>query len=269
MVNFRTANLYVAKTICIGALLLGTAMGANAQASDAEAKYSALLQEIQNLKLSIAHKEATVASQQERINSLTKQLGEVDKVKAAVGPMVDKMYAAIDTEIQKDIPFNAVERFERLGDFRDKKDDKEVTPMEKMRRALNIYEAEVLYGQTFASYPGSHPIQDMQGKRYEACMNDKDSAECALTKDLKKKVEAGATIPELKRDLEDGDYLRYGRLALVYAQAGGSQVLKFDAASKTWEEVTGGQALDFLQAIKMAKGEAAINVLKVPVLIAE
>lgn len=269
MVNFRTANLYVAKTLCVGALLLGTGMSANAQASDAEAKYSALLQQIQNLKMSIAHKEATVATQQERIKSLNAQLSEVDKVKDSVGPMVDKMYAAIDAEIQKDIPFNAEERFERLGDFRDKKDDKQVTPMEKMRRALNIYEAEVIYGQTFASYPGNHPIAEMQGKRYEACLSDQNSADCALTKDLTKKIEAGATIKDLKRDLEDGDYLRYGRLALVYAQAGGSQVYKFDAASKSWEEVTGGQALDFLQAIKMAKGEAAINVVKVPVLIAE
>lgn len=269
MVNFRTANVFVSKTLCTFALAFGSVGIANAQASDAEAKYSALLQQISNMKLSIAHKEATIASQQGKIDSLKAQIGQVDSVKASIGPMIDKMYSAIDAEVQKDIPFNAVERFYRLGEFNEKKDDAAVLPMEKMRRALNMYETEVIYGQTFASYPGDHPLEAMKGSRYQACIADQESVECALTKDLRKKLLAGATIEGLKSDLQDGDYLRYGRLALVYAQAGGSQIYKYETATKSWEEVTGGTALDFLQAVKMAKGEAAVNVVKVPITMAE
>ncbi len=270
MVNFRTVHKNALRAVCSAALILGTASGAMAQAADeAGDKYAALLKQISDIKIEIAHKQAVVKTQDGQIESLRDQLKNADGIMASIGPMVDKMTAAIESEVDKDIPFNGYERFERLGLLQDTVADAEALPGEKFRRALNMYEAEVIYGQTFASYPGENPFEDRRGKRYAACLEDQESAVCALTNDHKAKIRKGATIEGLKGDLQDGDYLRYGRLALIYAEADSSQVLQYNPTTKAWDEVGGSRALDFLQAVKMAKGEAAVNVVRAPVYIAE
>ncbi len=270
MVKSHTALTYVRRALCGVALIPMLAIGAAAQdASAAEAQYAALLKQISDMKISIAHKEAVIATQQGQIKDLQGQIDRVDEVTASVGPMIDKMAAAISDEIEKDIPFASEERYERLGKFQDTIADPEARPGDKMRRALNIYQAEVNYGQTFAYYMDNHPVPEKQGSRLAACLEDQDSGACALTQELRKKLDNGATIEGLKSELKDGNYLRYGRLALIYAQADGSDVYAYDAASKVWEPVTGGRALDYVRAVKMARGEAAVDVVTAPVLMAK
>ncbi len=270
MVNIHTATTYMSKALVSVSLVVGLGISAQAQsASEAEVQYSSILQQISNVELNIAHKEAYIASQKAEIESLKAQLAGVDKLTASVNPMISKMAAAISNEIEKDVPFNAEERFNRLGDFQDVVNDKEALPLEKMRKALNIYQAEVDYGQTFASYAGNHPVADRQGTRLAACLEDSASGACALTRDQQKLIAAGVTVNEFAGDLEDGNYLRFGRLALIYAQADGSDVYQYDPTSKAWAEVKGGRALDLVQYVKMARGEAAVNVVTAPVYMAE
>lgn len=270
MVKIRTATTYVSKALVSVGLVVGFGITAQAQsATDAEIQYSNTLQQISNVELNIAHKEAYLASQKAEIASLEEQLARVDALTASVNPMIAKMAAAISSEIEKDVPFNAEERFNRLGDFQDAVNDPAALPLDKWRKALTIYQAEVDYGQTFSSYTGNHPIADKQGTRMAACTEDAMSGACALTRDQQKLIEAGATVADLASDLEDGNYLRFGRLALIYAQADGSDVYQYDAASKAWTEVKGGRALDLVQYVKMARGEAAVNVVTAPVYVTQ
>jgi len=142
-----------------------------------------------------------------------------------------------------------------------------------MRRALTIYEAEVNYGQTFSSYEGDHPVAEKQGTRRAACQDRLLSGACALPQELIKLVEDdGATAEDLSgaiSELKDGNFLRFGRLALIYAQADGSDVYQYNSVSKAWEEVSGGRALDLVQYVKMARGEAAVNVVTAPIYVAK
>lgn len=274
MVQSFTASTYVKKTcvvLAMAACVSSLALAQSAEDQQVE-NYAALLQQIADLETTIAHQQVYIGTQEAEIASLQDQIGKTQGVIDAVGPMLEKMRVAINAEIDLDLPFNAEERFARLGRFEDIMGDESARPIDKMRSGLGIYEAEVSYGQSVASYLGDHPNPDNVGKRLAACVADAASAECALTKSQREKIieKQTHTVDDLKAELKDGHYLRYGRLALVYMQADGSEVLRYDPKDNgSWVPMTGNRALDVRRAVKMAKGEAAPSVIKVPLYIAE
>jgi len=97
VVNIHTAMTYVSKTlcmktICITGLIGSLSVTAQAQTpSKAEIEFSSVLEQITNTEISIAHKQAYIATQKAEIESLTKQLADVGDVTASINPMIDKM----------------------------------------------------------------------------------------------------------------------------------------------------------------------------------
>ena len=257
--------------ITITALLSATILSSPVMAQEADdaaaEAYGQLLQQIADMKMSIAHQEVYIATQQGQIDSLQEQISETQGLIDSVGPMLREMTDAISGEIDSDLPFNAEERFNRLGALEEIVGDNEARAADKWRRALDIYNAEVNYGQTIEAYAGDHPSEP--GTRLAACQDDYASSRCAMTDAQIKKIEdAGRTVDELRGELKDGSYLRYGRLAFVYAQEDGSEVLRYNPDTKAWDKVTGGRALEIRRAVKIAKGEAAPGVVEAPILIA-
>ncbi len=269
MVKTSTLKTY-AKLTLSGLAISACAFSLSAaqDSGDANAEeYATLLQQIADTKLTIAHQEVYIASQEAKIADLEAQIESAGGLVESVGPMLDKMAAAISDEIDADIPFKSEERFNRLGDFQDTVADAEALPADKMRKALNIYNAEVAYGQTMEAYDGDHP--NNPGGRYAACLENASSSTCALSeKQVERMEEDGVTIEQMKNELKDGSYLRYGRMALVYNAADNSETLRYDPTAKAWERVTGGRALDIRRAVRIAKGESAPGVVEAPIYLA-
>ncbi|MDA8708318.1 DUF3450 domain-containing protein [Hellea sp.] len=270
-------NLPISRNIILGsvmALALSTAIIPNASAQDAaaEAEYAAILQQIADVKLATAQKQVYINSQQQKIASLEAQMAGIPATSAAVVPLLEKMAASIETEIQADVPFKIDERLIRLDKFRETLADATATPGQKMRQALNIYGIEVGYGNSVASYVGNNP--KTPGTRFEACQADESSRACGLTEDHKKKMGYdedgnktgnGATVSDLKDELMDGAYLHYGRLALVYLEYDSSEAWRYDKEAKDWVELSGGDVLDVRRAVRIARGQSAPGVLAAPV----
>ena len=184
-------NIPIARKVIFGsvaALALSIAVGSQVSAQDADAgdNYAALLQRIENVKLQTAQKEIYIKTQENKISNLKAQMAGIPATSATVEPLLEKMAAAIENEINSDYPFKPVERFARLDDFRETLADKEATPGQKMRKALNIYGIEVGYGNAVAAYVGDNP--KTPGTRYAACEADEKSKACGLTDDHKKKM---------------------------------------------------------------------------------
>lgn len=59
------------------------------------------------------------------------------------------------------------------------------------------------------------------------------------------------------------NFLRYGRVAFVYMSKDESEVARYNDGS--WEQLDGGQALAVRKAIRVAKGEAAPDIVYAPV----
>lgn len=240
-----------------------SAIALPASAQTAEEQYAAVLEEIANVRLSIVQSEAYIESQKAEIASLEGQIKDTGALIKVVDPMLENMAAAIEVEIQKDIPFRSGERYARLDKLKADIADEANTPGNKMRSALLIYDIEVGYGQSLEAYGGNHPVSP--GTRLAACEADIAASGCALEKALREKMDAGASLRDIRNEVFDGSYLRYGRLALAYQQFDGSQTLRYDVASKEWVELNSSQALEVERGLRTARGEAAPSVVNAPV----
>ena len=244
----------------------------SAQESDAGDQYAALLQQIADVKLATAQKEIYLNTQKQKIESIRAQIAGIPATTATIDPLLSKMAASIEDEINKDYPFRVAERFARLDDFRETLSDPEATPGQKMRKALNIYSIEVGYGNTVSAYVGDNP--KTPGTRFAACEADESSKACGLTDDHKKKMGYdedgkptgnGASVADLKEELKDGVYLHYGRLALVYLEFDSSQAWRYDKEAKDWEQLAGADVLEVRRAVRIARGQSAPGVLAAPI----
>ena len=103
---------------------------------------------------------------------------------------------------------------------------------------------------------------------------DAGSAACAMDEALKDRLEDAqdidpdATLGDIAEGIMDGTYIRYGRMALAYMSADGSESLRFDGAERQWVELPAARALEVRRAIRIARGESAPGVVTAPVLVA-
>jgi len=233
--------------VSVAAVLVGASSAQDA--GDKLAEYTALLQEIENKQMSIAYQRSQLQSQESEMASLQSQIDAVPALKEAVGPILQNMSGEIDKQISADLPFKLTERYDRLAAFQEAiAEGSEASVGEQMRRALNIYGIEVGYGSNVEAYAGNQA-----------------SAACGLDDDQAELIEKDRPLEELKPGLLDGDYLRYGRLALVYLQHDGTEAYRYDPNSKDWEELSGNQLLEMRRAVRMAKGESAPAVINAPI----
>ena len=254
------------------AMTLSSVSMASAQESGAEEQYAALLKQIADVKLATAQKEIYLTTQEQKIANIRAQIAGIPATTATVDPLLNKMAASIESEINKDYPFRVVERFARLDDFRETLADPEASPGQKMRKALNIYNIEVGYGNTVGAYVGDNP--KTPGTRFAACEADEESKACGLTDDHKKKMGydkdgnrslAGASVTDLKEELKDGVYLHYGRLALVYLEFDSSQAWRYSKEAKDWEQLSGADVIEVRRAVRIARGQSAPGVISAPI----
>mgnify|MGYP000064402930 CR=1 FL=1 len=188
-------------------------------------EYRAVLQQKDNIALFVDQQDIYLQSQKAEIDSLNNQLGTVESIKQGMVPMMLKMAAAIEDAIKSDVPFKRKERLERVERLKQTLADPKISPAEQYRQVLNAFKIEVAYGQGLDSYEGAHP--EKQGNVV--------------------------------------NFLRYGRAALVYMSKDESEVARYNMESGGWDQLGGGQALSVRKAIRVAKGEAAPDIVFAPI----
>ena len=194
----------------------------------AEAKqreYRAVLQQIDNIRLFVDQQDIYLQSQQSEIDSLNDQLGTVEAIKQGMSPMMLRMAVKIEDAINADMPFLKEQRLARVQRLKNTLGDPAVSPAEQYRQVLNLYKQEVSFGQGLESYEGAHPSK------------------------------ANSIV----------NYLRYGRVSLVYMTKDESEIARYNMSSGAWEAADGVDALQIRRAIRIAKGEAAPDVVVAPV----
>lgn len=197
----------------------------DAQADKMARDYSALLQQKDNLDLFVARQDLYLESQKSEIESLREQLATVEATKQGMVPMMLKMAIALEDQIKDDYPFELKDRLNRVSDVKTVLVDPALTPVDQYRKLLTAYQIEVSYGQGVGSYEGPHPQN-----------------------------------PDMTVD-----YVRFGRVAFVYMTKDESEISRYDLASGEWKQVEGNIALEIRQAIRMARGEARMDMIRVPV----
>lgn len=198
------------------------------------AEYRAVNQQLDNLRIYNRQLQTLVDGQREEMTSLQTQIENVTVVARDLTPLMLSMLDTLEQFVSLDIPFLQAERQNRVKNLREMMDRADVTVAEKFRRVLEAYTIENDYGRTIESYRGDLA---MDGKT--------------------------RTV----------DFLRVGRVALMYATQDGDEAgwwnPSLEGGKGGWEVLPGSYRGSIQTGIRMALKQTAPDLLSIPVLAPE
>jgi len=194
------------------------------------ALYRSALKQIESLRVYNRQTEDLIAAQEEEMASLQAQIDDVEVVGRGVKPLMLKMLEALDQFVELDIPFNMDERRERVASLRVMMDQSDVSESEKYRRLLEAFQIENEFGRTIEAYPGTL---------------ERDGKELTV------------------------DFLRVGRIALVFQTLDGNENGVWDQASRSWQPLDSSYRSSIREGLRVARKQAAPDMIRLPLPAAE
>jgi len=188
-------------------------------------QYRTAVGERESIEAYSAQLAVQIQSQVDDIASIGKQLDEVETTAREVLPLTQKMLDTLTEFVALDVPFLTEERQKRLATLKDVMARADVTLSEKYRRVVEAYQIEMEYGRTVDAY---------EGKLGEG--------------------DAARTV----------QFLRIGRVSLMYQTLDGSETGYWDADGKKWV-VDDEFRQPFRHGLDIAKKISAPDLLVVPV----
>ncbi|HEX7061125.1 MAG TPA: DUF3450 domain-containing protein [Woeseiaceae bacterium] len=195
------------------------------QTLDAAAKYAQAMTEAESYEQYNEQLEAQVRSQEEEIASINQQLLDIEQTNREVQPLMDKMVRALDQFIALDVPFLIEERTHRVDNLKNMLARADVSISEKYRLILEAYQIELEYGRTLEAYEGT--------------LNAGDEPRTV-------------------------QFVRLGRVSLLYQTLDGSETGYWDQNQKQWV-VDNSYAGAVELALRVAGQGSAPELLTVPV----
>lgn len=270
-----TRHFALGKAACLGiatcvGIFAGPVLAQDSAAPTVE-QYQMILQQISDRRTNLAQREFYIQQQSEEIALLSTRIAEKSAVTAReeILPIVRNMVAEMEKVMVSDLPFRIERRFALLDDLRADLQAEDVSVFDVYRRAMDLYGQEVNYGLQVSSYQGLNPIADRQGQRFKACQSDPNSATCDLNKEQQGALRNGAEIEDLEEQLYDGNYIHFGRLALLYLERDSSEGYRFNQTSSQWDALSNSELLGLRQNVRIARGESAIGTMTAPIAIGE
>lgn len=190
-------------------------------------QYRSLLKQIEGLEAYNEQLSTQVAGQLNLIARFDASISQVALIERQMAPLVEKMAASLQDFIALDLPFDLEERQERMAFIQDNLAAADIDVAEKFRQVIEAYQIENTYGRKIDTY------QD---------------------------------IVTLNGTEQDVNVLRVGRIAMVCQTKDATTSARWDNDNRTWEvldNVTYRNAIR--NGIKMAKKQASINILTLPI----
>jgi hypothetical protein len=189
------------------------------------AQYRTALKQIDSLDLYNAQMRDLLSAQQRELTSLESQLERVQIVGRSVTPLMILMTDALEKFVGLDMPFLLDERAKRVAELRALMARPDVTTAERYRQIMEAYQIESEYGRTIEAYRGTLKVDDKE-----------------------------TTV----------DFLRFGRIALVYQTLDGSEAAAWDRETKAWMPLDAGDRSAIRNALKIARKQAAPDLIRLP-----
>ena len=195
------------------------------QTQDMLSKYRQAVSDAESLKKYNEQLLVQVKSQRERLANMNRQLLEIENTQRNVLPLMQKMIETLEQFVALDVPFLIEERTKRVATLKQMMARADVSTSEKYRRILEAYQIEMEYGRTLEAYEGK--------------LGEGDKA----------------------RTMQ---FVRMGRVSLMYQSPDGNETGYWDATAKKWVQED-GYAHDVREAIRVAKKQGAPDLLWAPV----
>ncbi|HEX7081330.1 MAG TPA: DUF3450 domain-containing protein [Gammaproteobacteria bacterium] len=192
---------------------------------DAASRYAQATAEAESLEKYNEQLAAQVQSQEEEIASIERQLLEIETTNREIQPLMEQMVAALEQFVALDVPFLLRERQARVQNLKNLLARADVPISEKYRLILEAYQIELEYGNTLEAYEGR--------------LGDGPDARTV-------------------------EFVKVGRVSLMYRTLDGSETGYWDARQREWV-VDDSYAERVEQALRVANGDIAPELLIVPV----
>jgi hypothetical protein len=189
-------------------------------------EYRSRFRERETLREYNDHLEKMIAAQEAAIGAAESRLKEAGLIPNDIVLLMGRMLETLKQAIALDPPFLPEEREARVTQLGDMIDNPEVVIGEKYRRILEAYFTEADYGRTVETYQGKLLIADSR-----------------------------TTV----------DFLRVGRVALLYRTLDGANAGFWDKTSRSWKPLPAEYAGSFEQGLRLARKQSTPELLKIPV----
>jgi len=167
-----------------------------------------------------------IAAQQRQLERLKLDIENVSGLQRAMQPLMEDMLASLGDIVEADLPFNLDERQDRVARLNKVMGDPSISAAQRYRLIVEAYQIENEYGRTIGAYEGS--------------------------------IDDGGT-------LRTGEFLRVGRVALMFKTADDSALKIWDKDQKAWVNLNKSYLPDVRLGLRMAKEQTAPGLLPVPV----
>lgn len=189
--------------------------------------YKTVMKQIDGLRVYNARLQRQIDNQLRRISEIDESIDQVTVIQRQMTPLVIRMIDGLEQFVEMDVPFNMDERRQRIEFLRTNVDRSDLTVAEKFRQVLEAYNIELQYGRGFETYTDT--IDLGSGPR-------------------------------------DVDFLRIGRIALVYQSTDGAEAGVWNNETRSWEPLPVGQYGNAIRkGVRIAKKQATIDLLNMPV----
>jgi len=189
--------------------------------------YRAVTKVVDGLRVYNALLQTQLNNQEAEMQALSDSIANIALIERQIVPLMLRMLDALEGFVALDTPFLMKERTERIGRLREMMERSDVTAAEKLRRVIEGYQIENDYGRTIEAYKGS---TDVGGKELEV------------------------------------DFLRIGRVALLYQTVGGATTGVWDQTTRAFIELPPATyQAQVAQGLKVARKQVAPDLLIVPV----
>ena len=188
--------------------------------------YREIVQQTDSLRVYAEQLDRMLDSQGQEVTSLERQLQEIEITQREIVPLLVRMLERLEQFVALDIPFLPEERQARLTSLRTWLDQSDLTIAEKYRRIMEAYQVEMEYGRTIEAYRG------------------------------------GLTLDDQERTV---DFLRVGRLALLYQTLDGQEVGQWNHVARQWEPLPQSYRGAVTRGLLVAQKQATPQLLSLPV----
>ena len=189
------------------------------------AQYRTLLKQIDSVRIYNRQMRELIASQEAELASLTDQLDRVELVGRSVTPLMLRMIDGIEKFVALDVPFLLEERSERIAELRKVMGRADVTNAEKYRQIMEAYQIENEYGRTIEAYRASLMLGDRE-----------------------------TTV----------DFLRFGRIALVFQSLDQAESGVWNRDTKSWDALDSSYRTAVRQGLRIARKQATPDLIRLP-----
>ena len=189
--------------------------------------YKTVMKQVDGLRVYNARLEKQIANQLARIADIETSISQVTVIQRQVTPLVIRMIDGLEQFVKLDVPFLVEERSKRIAFLRASVDRSDLTVAEKFRQVLEAYKIENEFGRKISAYKGS------------------------------------ISIGGVERDVS---FFQVGRVALLYQTTDTEISGAWDSAAGDFVELDKGEYRNaILQGLRIARKQASIDILKLPI----